>query len=288
MKSDAFITFLHTHKNCRFFLSAAPGNSGDDLLQKGLVLYLESHNFLLTTDPTLADVILMHGGGSIDDVWGTGLDHFIQLLENHSDKILVVAPCTSHFTETDFAAVLKKYSQDIYLFAREKNTFLRFKQMFLPTNVHVTLATDTVFMLEGTEYLRQLKMVAKNKYILYAFRTNKESRITPIEWYPHKKGLVHILRRMYVQRKIKSFIRHNCPKTNQNDLIKIIDVAHSPYNLYVKQISDAHTIYTDRLHVGILGAMLGKQVHLYPTKYDKLQGVYEYTLHRYSNVTVHF
>lgn len=45
------------------------------------------------------------------------------------------------------------------------------------------------------------------------------------------------------------------------------------------------TVVTDRLHVGIMGALCGKRVFLHPNDYYKNRAVYEHTLNRYPNVT---
>jgi len=45
------------------------------------------------------------------------------------------------------------------------------------------------------------------------------------------------------------------------------------------------TVVTDRLHVGIVGALLGKRVLLHPNDYYKIKAVYDHSLHRYLNVT---
>lgn len=51
-------------------------------------------------------------------------------------------------------------------------------------------------------------------------------------------------------------------------------------------INRFESVRTDRLHVGIMSALLGKKVYLYPNSYYKVKAVYEHTLHRYSNVTL--
>ena len=43
--NDSFINFLKKHKKESYFLTAAPGNSGDVLIRKGLEFYLEKNKF---------------------------------------------------------------------------------------------------------------------------------------------------------------------------------------------------------------------------------------------------
>ncbi len=51
---------------------------------------------------------------------------------------------------------------------------------------------------------------------------------------------------------------------------------------YVSQYSEIHT---DRCHVAITGARLGKRVFLYPGNYFKNKAIFEYSLSSYPNVT---
>jgi exopolysaccharide biosynthesis predicted pyruvyltransferase EpsI len=48
---------------------------------------------------------------------------------------------------------------------------------------------------------------------------------------------------------------------------------------FVNYIDRAHEIHTDRLHVGITGALLQKRVYLYDNSYGKVKGVYQHSLH---------
>ncbi len=61
----------------------------------------------------------------------------------------------------------------------------------------------------------------------------------------------------------------------------------SPIYDLVDAVDQWAVVYTDRLHVGILGCLLGKEVHLYPGSYFKNQAVYRSSLKPYFN-RVHF
>lgn len=60
--------------------------------------------------------------------------------------------------------------------------------------------------------------------------------------------------------------------------------ATTPLNKFIDKIRKYDRVRTDRLHVAIAGAMLGKEVMLYPNSYFKNKAVYEYTLKHYPNV----
>ena len=47
---------------------------------------------------------------------------------------------------------------------------------------------------------------------------------------------------------------------------------------FVSTVENAEEVFTDRLHVAILGSILGKKVTLYGNVYHKNRGVWEYSL----------
>jgi len=52
-------------------------------------------------------------------------------------------------------------------------------------------------------------------------------------------------------------------------------------DLFFDTIARYETIYTDRLHVAIAGAILNRKVHLYASSYFKIKAVYLSTLGKY-------
>lgn len=288
MKADSFVRMLDKLKGKSILLVEPPGNSGDTLLQKGLELYLRHSGHTLVSSGAAADYILMHGGGSIDDVWHTGRDLLVQLLQTYRDKPVIVAPSTFHFSETDFDVLLKPFSQPIYLYCREPHSYQRLSQMNLPSNVTVQVAHDTAFLLEGTAYLHELKKQCSQENTLLAMRTNRESNIVSFELHPHRHTPFEWFKSQYSNWEIRRFLKNTIPEVYARKDTVIADPSYEDYDRFLERIVTAREIYTDRLHVGILGAMLGKPVHVFPTRYDKVQGVYAQTLHQYKNVTPHF
>ena len=57
--------------------------------------------------------------------------------------------------------------------------------------------------------------------------------------------------------------------------------------LLIRTVSDYREIHTDRAHVAICAAMLGKETHVYPNNYHKVRGIYEFSLREKPNVTFH-
>lgn len=288
MKEDRFIKFLKEHKKESYFLVAAPGNSGDALLKKGLELFLKKNGFKILKKIENSNNILIHGGGNIDDVHCSGIELFKNMSETYPNKKIIVAPSTCHFLKTDFEKILNGCEQKIYFFVREKNSYERLNKMKLNKNILVYLANDTAFLLENTHYLNKIKKQSKTSHVLFSFRTDKESKLLKIEAHMGDYSFKEKIKDKYIVWSVKRFIKKNIQEKYNNGKNIIIDASYQDYGVFVNLISNASEIYTDRLHVGILGAMLGKRIHLYRTKYDKVQGVYEQTLHEYSNVVKMF
>lgn len=284
MMENHFLNFLETCRGESLFLTSVRGNSGDVLLQKGLELYLKKQGFTLVDQAKNASIILVHGGGNIDDVWRAGTNLLKDILQKYPNKKIVIAPSTCHFSHTDFSAILHNSKQEVHIFLREENSFLRLQNMKLREGVHLYIADDTAFLLEGTGYLEELKRKSNSDYTLFAFRTDRESAILPLESLPHKKSVWYIFKRVYLRWALRKFLKRELWSAYSHKKIRIVDASFADFDAFVSHIVHAGEIYTDRLHVGILGAMLGKKVYLYKTKYDKIQGVYEQTLRFYPNV----
>lgn len=57
--------------------------------------------------------------------------------------------------------------------------------------------------------------------------------------------------------------------------------AHTPVAGFLRRLSQCEVIHTNRLHVAIGGALLGREVHLYPNDYFKIRAIYRSSLEPY-------
>jgi hypothetical protein len=57
--------------------------------------------------------------------------------------------------------------------------------------------------------------------------------------------------------------------------------------LLLDVISTFASVHTDRAHVAIAAARLGRETHIYPNRYHKVRGIYEQSLARYDNAHFH-
>lgn len=210
---------------------------------------------------TPSDVILIHGGGNMNDLWH-GIRLLKSVLQYNTHNVIIIGPQTYWFNETCFPALFTKAKQDIYLFCREKFSYQLLNSLRLPRNVHVLLSHDTIFYLSKDDF-----HVRQGYYDLICLRTDKESAV-----FQRKEDIEKFFEGLILggQSKSKIFI---------GDLSLLGD-----FRDFVRLIETSKRVYTDRLHVAILAAILGKETVLYPNSYYKNRGVYEYSLSNYPNV----
>jgi exopolysaccharide biosynthesis predicted pyruvyltransferase EpsI len=64
----------------------------------------------------------------------------------------------------------------------------------------------------------------------------------------------------------------------------VCDVSSYPLPYFLETVRSAEEVHTDRLHVMLLAAMLGKRTFAYPTTFRKLEAVYEHSMQDWTHV----
>jgi len=214
-----------------------------------------------------ADVVLLRGGAYLNDLWKE-----YEILENatqgNPDCTIIVAPQTFFFNSTRFPKFFEGSKQEIYLFCRERYSYNLLLSMNFPKNVHTYLSHDTALYLSKDDFNPQ-----NGSYDLICPRTDKESIV---DW-----GLEDF------KKQRNAGLKHLVGSKNKV-LIGDLDVV-ATFKEFLNLIEKSRKVYTDRLHVAILSAILGKDTFLYPNSYGKNKNVYEFSLCKFSNVRfVHF
>ncbi len=273
---------LIKNKDAFFTVIQPGGRNGDELIYKGLNKKLRDINIVYKEEKyregklsrglslvnkrigtnlkevnisKKTDLILIHGGGNINDIWGFGT----RLLKNlilHSDGPIVVAPQTFYFTRTKFSDILKKTEREIHLFCREETSYYILQKLQLPDNVKIYLSDDTAFYLSKEDFAYLKGGNDKKEYALLCFRRDKERKMS-----------------LDVNETFREiFMDWNMGIINE-------DIAVNPsFEDYVKVIAGAKIVVTDRLHVGVLSSILEKPTLLLSNSYFKNKAVYENTL----------
>ena len=237
-------------------------NKGLDMVLSRLdrEIYKQTSSGGFQFDPTA--VILIHGGGNMNDLWGLGLHLLRNVIYNNPESVIIVGPQSYWFWTTNFPKLFLDANQQIYLFCRERYSYNLLRSISLPKNVHVGLSHDTIFYLSEKDFHTR-----QGAYDLICFRTDDES--------------------IFSQKTsdLKRLPRSEIIDSRQSkDGIVVEDVSLISFGDFVNLIEGSRRVFTDRLHVAIISAILGKDTTLYPNSYYKNKGIYEYSLSSYPNV----
>jgi len=245
------------------------GNHGDTLILMGITKKLkelkidfdtskrrlqEFSTMKLRKDSYLDyGLTIIRGGGYINDVWAIGR-RFLSEVCRKSNRVIVSPSSYWAISGGKLEKTLQKIETPLVLYAREKYSYKWLDGMTKPKNIQIELAPDSAFYLTKDD----LSKGEGSNEPLICFRDDVESTI-------NKEILIELIRQ------------------NPSALIEDIPNVGS-LNDFLTKISEASCIYTDHLHVAIIGAILDKKVFLYPNSYWKNIGVYEYSLSSFVNV----
>jgi exopolysaccharide biosynthesis predicted pyruvyltransferase EpsI len=211
------------------------------------------------------ELILIQGGGDFNDTCSPCGIHILKtILKYCPENTLIIAPQTYYFEITNFPKLFTNYKGKAYLFCRGEFSYELLRRMKFPQNVKVLQSPDTSFysLEDILPFYEKNAQANSSSYNLLAFREDVES---------------------IINNEIKELIK---TKILSMERILESDISKRAKNLseFLNLIFHSKRVYTDRLHVGIVAAVFGKKVFLFPCCYWKTEGVYLYNLRKYSNV----
>jgi exopolysaccharide biosynthesis predicted pyruvyltransferase EpsI len=215
----------------------------------------------IQVDP--AHLILTQGGGNIDDLYGFGIRLLKNIIQHSRNRVIIVGPQTYWFKWTHFPELFLTARQEVHLFCRERYSYNLLRSLSFPENVHVDLSPDTAFYLSKKDFQARL-----GAYDLICFRTDRESL-------------------MFQKTRDLDLSQETGPRDLRKSQKRVFvgDISLLPkFREFLELIEGSRKVCTDRLHVAILAAILGKDTTLYSNSYYKNKGVYEYSLSSYPNV----
>ena len=283
---DDFERFLSRHSDDRILVVTPGGNHGDTLIHLGLekklrelridykTLNLEVEGlrrpslgvkYLLNIaswrlglrrifkllDTEGFDLLLFEGGGYMSDLW-YGPVLMMEAVRMH-DKPIAVAPQSYWFRGEGFRELLGG-GRPITLFCREPYSYRHLLEMELPPSVEVHVSDDTSLYLEPGDLERYIQP-RRGGYDLVCFRGDRESAIS------------EALKRSILAMAVDPLV---------GDISK-----RRSFEEFISTVAHAERVYTDRLHVAILAALLRRDTLLIGVRYHKNLGVYEYSLRRF-------
>jgi exopolysaccharide biosynthesis predicted pyruvyltransferase EpsI len=237
------------------------GNTGDGLIQEGTrsllhkckIVYKE---FFFPQDAR-GEILLISGCGSISHDWDSGIKYISRYID-YFDRIYIL-PSSFVIASTKIRGFLANLSKKIFIYCRERYSYDAVKNI-APFPQNIFLDKDMEFYMDHNMWKKD------GRGILVAFRKDKEKN----------KNIKFRLIAMFHKLHTAFFINR-----------KYIDVMQGSYKEWgtaLEIISKFEKVYTDRVHVAIAAALLGKKTHIYPNANHIVRGVYENSLAHLPNV----
>jgi hypothetical protein len=237
------------------------GNIGDGLIQEGTRTLLRkcgiSYKEFLFPQEVSGKILLISGCGAFSHDWDSGIKYARRYLD-FFDRIYIL-PTSFDVASSKIKIFLAGLSKKIFVYCREHDSFDKIKAI-VPFQENIFLDKDMGFYID-------YNMWKKNgKGILLAFRKDKE------------RNREIICRLTIMIHKIQAVL---FPERTNSD---VMQGHYNEWESALEMISKFEKIYTDRVHVAITAALLGKETYIYPNANHIVRGVYEYSLAHLPNV----
>jgi exopolysaccharide biosynthesis predicted pyruvyltransferase EpsI len=288
-----------------FYYRPNPGNAGDALMATASLDLFDALGLNYTAifsvsgeaDDFTEKVLVLGGGGNFNE---TGYNNYAKIVAQWHQKAkrLIVLPHTVSGNE----ALLSGLGKNVDIICREQISYDHVKRVAKHANVY--LAHDMAFSLNVPGILARrpnyLAMMVK-RGVFSGLRHSARRN------YPKVRAIVKdfqdfsALARNEKQHTVLNVYRADIEKTDIEIPAGNIDLSlRFEYGLLSRPLTDYmtsqvfaylnhyDTIRTNRLHICIAGALLGKSVELHANNYFKIRAVYEHSLKEaFPNVVWH-
>jgi exopolysaccharide biosynthesis predicted pyruvyltransferase EpsI len=242
--------FLKQYTGKEVVYCANPGNAGDALIAHATFQLFEKLNIklqIIRHEEIVHDKIIFYaGGGNLVEGKYENAYYFINNNFRQNREIILLPHTVHGYDELLLSA------KNLTIFCREKISYQNLAAIGFPSE-RLFLAHDMAFLLSKTEFQDYLM---NGKGTANCYRTDKESA-RPFDMPNDNRDIS---------------LSWNGELWHRPDFAK--NVTHS----LASYLSAFETVKTDRLHVAILAAIIGKKVVLYPNNYFKIKAVFEYSI----------
>jgi exopolysaccharide biosynthesis predicted pyruvyltransferase EpsI len=288
--SDPYSRFLSARKDKVFYLKPYAGNAGDSLIVLGTRALLSDLGIRESMDPGSADVLVMPGGNPA--MWpNLHVSLWRDIWREFPEKEFVVGPSGFRGNNSDWSDPVRREGRSVTgIFARDPQSYVELDRAALSSEITIGLSHDPALYLRQSSWIETHREAATEEYTLVSFRDD-------IEGSKGSTGTVELLRkvlpfRIYNQlskieasfsksRKIKLASR----AAGNGSPIVIREASKQTLDLFLETVRRSKEVHTDRLHVSLLAAMLGKKVFAYHAAHDKLLNVYNHSLKEWADVS---
>jgi exopolysaccharide biosynthesis predicted pyruvyltransferase EpsI len=249
MKINEFLKYF-SNKNVDVLLNV--GNRGDGLIIEGGRTLMNRHkiNFKEINFPEISSgkILFVYGCGAFSKPYHHMVER-INFYMNKYDQIIILPASFDHKCK-EVVDFLKILPNKVIVFCRERYSFKKASK-FIPNKENIFLDHDLALHLNYENWKKQ------GSGTLKAFRIDEE-----------KPG-----------RKFKKLELEN----SNNDLSHISNGNETKWKSLLEDISKYNEVHTNRAHIAIGSALLGKTTYVYSNRYYKLKGIYEYSLSNLPN-----
>jgi exopolysaccharide biosynthesis predicted pyruvyltransferase EpsI len=262
-----------------------PGNGGDSLI--ALAAFRIFHDLRLNVSIADSDteltnrVVLYAGGGSLVNEYG----HAAQKLSRLHKKVkkLIILPHTINA----YTDLISEFGENVDILCRELSTLDYVLSTVRKANVF--LVHDLAFSLDVQGILRDRDLLDRQLQQDLRLRMGKKFYIADLS----KRLFQKSERELVCFRQDVEQTSIPRPPENVDLSIRVnYDHSQSDPHLVAKTVFNIlffmngyARIVTNRLHLGIAGALLGKAVELYPNSYNKNESIYRFSMQqRFPNV----
>jgi exopolysaccharide biosynthesis predicted pyruvyltransferase EpsI len=300
-------TFLSAFRGCRIFHpplvdheGRLVGNNGDRLMVLGTDIVYRDLNIEVVDSGEKADLIAIGGnGGMLERAY-----HIPRIFRECSQGFprtpMCVLPSTYYYPKRPFASEIGARTAPLTLFCREAYSYKHLTEDHtLPEHCRVVLDRDMAFELEGGALVNRLKAM-QTKHVLFVERTDVEkdsasfgststgalSKARKRMPGPLKKLLYPMVKAVRSRRatpfrdECERLIAERCPDVGKlpRRAGDMSNVNVCDFEEFCSTIGEAAAVFTTRLHVGILSAMIGRRTFVFGGPYHKIRGIFEHSL----------
>lgn len=276
-------------KNKKIYYMPNPGNAGDSLIAVGTFdlfdkLGIEVEVIVEPGIDLTGSVLILSGGGNFTEIYGD-IRSFVEFYHNKVDRLILLP-----HTVQGNADLICQLGENSTLFAREMVSYEYLRK--LKTRAGIYCDHDLAFSANITSLLDfkgiSICEAILKKSILKLFNSEKARDIPSIKLMIKndlfEKANDKKVNQMTFFRKDIESLGLEARSLNYDISNMYMYGTHSKYinyyaaSKFVSMINKCDEINTDRLHVCIAAAMLGKSVNFYPNSYYKCEAVYNYSI----------
>lgn len=285
MKLDVWNYLLENIRNEKIYFYPNPGNAGDSLIAAAEYIMFKKlgvdFDVIDNNEMIPLGVIVIYGGGGNLVPPYPNARNFLSKIYNTAKKIIVLP-----HTIRDNDLLLNKFTHDSILIAREKITYEYIKNR---GQYEFLLADDMALSLPVPDILKRSGSIGFKWGNFFSIRNLKRGA----------RSFIFFIKNFSNKKQLNSF-RTDVESTGRHNFSNNFDVSAkfaADDMLFESCLETAFFVFwflnkfelvrTDRLHVCIAAALLGKNVEFFDNSYGKNRDVYEFSLRdRFPNVVM--